>query len=120
MFIYWREQTSKKNKPPKQQIWYEINYYAYLTESVRDKEGKVYHKKDVYLGSIKKIGGKFSRSRRAFFYLNVEERLKRKGFSDKKIRETFKMLRRKIPIPKAKFLEDVRQRKEFIKQSIKL
>ncbi|PIU62545.1 MAG: hypothetical protein COS84_10325, partial [Armatimonadetes bacterium CG07_land_8_20_14_0_80_40_9] len=67
MFIYWREQTSKKNKPPKQQIWYEINYYAYLTESVRDKEGKVYHKKDVYLGSIKKIGGKFSRSRRAFF-----------------------------------------------------
>ena len=113
MFIYWRKWESKKNKPPKQRIWYEINYYAYLTESVRDKEGKVYHKKDVYLGSIKKIGEEFSRSRRAFFYLNVEGRLKRKGFSDKKMREIFKMLRRKIPIPEAEFLEEVRHRKEF-------
>jgi len=29
------------------------------------------------------------------------------------MREVFKMLRRKIPIPEAEFLEEVRHRKEF-------
>lgn len=112
MFIYWSEQKSKKNKPPKQRIWYETNYYAYLRESTRDEKGKVHHPQNFYLGSIKKIGRAFSKNRKAFFYLDVEVRLKEKNFSDEEIKKTFKMLRKKVPFSDVKFLEEVRFRSE--------
>ena len=117
MYIYWKRRISKKNHPPRQPTWYEVDYYAYLRESSRDKETKAYRKKEIYLGCLKKVGKKFSRNIRVYFALEVEERLKKEGFSDEKIKEVLKMVRERIHIPREVFLEELRRRQEFIRRT---
>ena len=60
--------------------------------------------------------GNFQEIEECFSICNVEERLKKEGFSKEKIREIFKMLNKKIPIPEDEFLEEVRHRKELARK----
>jgi len=135
MFIYWKRRVGKKNKPSLNPRFYEISYYAYLVEGVnpvrknpsngsrgqicRDtvsaqrvgrssgvkEKTPAAHLSKCYLGSIKEIGGEFSPYRVASFYLDVQRRLLERNFSQRKLKEVFKLIEKRFPKPKAEHLK---------------